>query len=273
MKIFTGNSGEWFKISPMMHPTDHMSTDSLYNLAPYSSSGARYHLVATWCEYGLVVSVHISRLRPKSAITNSPSELINKFAGFKSYNFFYFYSSNFFNYNNKVQLPYAWLFWSACKPLPPATFSCMLSFERCLMDYLRLSSIRTIQMAWTQTPLQNRTQLKTNLTVRWSKNKFVKSLITKKFVCVVKNVVFLIGESSHMGVWVVVKLWLLESLKRVCHLRPFSGKLFLEQLLCCCFVYLGLLIRVHERLRQRGRSLCTFPLFLLCCKFKKHWYQ
>lgn len=40
----TGKSGELFSISPQIHPTAQRSTPSSYFLAPYRSSGARYHL-------------------------------------------------------------------------------------------------------------------------------------------------------------------------------------------------------------------------------------
>ena len=48
MSVSPGNKGELLSISPKIHPTAHMSTAESYNLAPYKSSGARYHLVATF---------------------------------------------------------------------------------------------------------------------------------------------------------------------------------------------------------------------------------
>ena len=48
MSFSPGNNGEKFKSSPKMHPTAQRSTPSVYFLAPYNSSGALYHLVATY---------------------------------------------------------------------------------------------------------------------------------------------------------------------------------------------------------------------------------
>jgi hypothetical protein len=44
MSFSPGNNGELLIISPMTHPTAHMSTERSYCRAPYSSSGARYQL-------------------------------------------------------------------------------------------------------------------------------------------------------------------------------------------------------------------------------------
>jgi len=70
-----GKSGFFMRNSAKIQPTDHMSIDVLYSLAPSRSSGARYHNVTTIGVYGRSGEPY-SRARPKSPIyTNTQKTL------------------------------------------------------------------------------------------------------------------------------------------------------------------------------------------------------
>lgn len=69
--------------SAKMQPAAQLSTASVYDLAPKSSSGERYHLVTTWWVIFASGSEN-SRARPKSASFKRPSAAMSKLLGFRS---------------------------------------------------------------------------------------------------------------------------------------------------------------------------------------------
>ncbi len=80
---WVGNKGCPVSISTKMQPTDHMSTEALYDLLPRRSSGARYGLVTTYSVRKS--SSHEVRARPKSQILSKQSlQLMRILLGLRS---------------------------------------------------------------------------------------------------------------------------------------------------------------------------------------------
>mmetsp|Transcript_10967 Transcript_10967/g.38048 ORF Transcript_10967/g.38048 Transcript_10967/m.38048 type:complete len:206 (-) Transcript_10967:287-904(-) len=83
MSVSPGSRGPPPSSSATMAPTAHMSTPAPYLRAPYSSSGARYHRVATSCDMS-PPSAAARRARPKSATFTTPPQVSSTLEGFRS---------------------------------------------------------------------------------------------------------------------------------------------------------------------------------------------
>ena len=81
-----GNRAFPSSISPMIQPSDHISTPSVYDLDPISISGDLNHLVATYSVKRASESSFspTERANPKSASFAVHSESNRIFAGFRS---------------------------------------------------------------------------------------------------------------------------------------------------------------------------------------------